>query len=59
MPTAFHWVSWIRCGGLTGGTVTDWRVGDALAELAARATEIGAAFGQVGQDLSGQAGAMR
>jgi hypothetical protein len=39
--------------------VTDWRVGDALAELAARATEIGAAFGQVGQDLSGQAGAMR
>jgi hypothetical protein len=39
--------------------VTDWRVGDALVELAARVTEIGAAFGPVDQDLSRQAGAMR
>jgi hypothetical protein len=34
-------------------------IGQALVELAAHVTEIGAAFGQVDQDLSRQAGAVR
>lgn len=34
-------------------------IGQALVELAAHVTEIGAAFGQVDQDLSSQAGAVR
>jgi hypothetical protein len=34
-------------------------IGQALVELAAHVNEIGAAFGQVDQDLSAQAGAVR